>query len=242
MFSPAVEKQRRQLYAAAVEGMEERVETAATAEDMLAAVRWGMALVERAHDETPSKIRRTVACRAGCDHCCHTPVDVQAHEVFFAAEHIQLHFTPEQLAAVIALTAERRARHSTRGAAARERPWQPCALLGADGRCTIYAGRPEICRVHHTSDARACAAFVADPGVDIDAVYVPTLRARMFAVMIGLDEAIEAAGYDDRSYDFNSALHEALTNSLCRVLWMRRMPAFPDACLSEPETDAGTPM
>lgn len=238
MFSPAIEKQRRQLYSAAVEGTEDRLEDASTAEDMLEAVRWGLTLIERAHDETPAKIRRTVACHAGCDHCCTTLVDVQAHEVFYAAEHIQLNYSPERLASLIERLAAHRARHEALGPdAARERPWTKCALLGADGRCTIYEGRPAICRVHHTTDASACAAFATDPEVDLDAVYVPPLRARMFAVMIGIDEAIEAAGYDDRSYDFNSALHEALTNSLSRALWMRKLPAFPDGCLSEREQD-----
>ena len=51
--------------------------------------------------------------------------------------------------------------------------------------------------------------------------------------MLGLDSALETAGFDDRAYDFGSALHEALTNSLCRVLWMRHRPAFPDDCLAE---------
>jgi hypothetical protein len=55
----------------------------------------------------------------------------------------------------------------------------------------------------------------------------------MFAVMLGMDEAIEAAGFDDRAYDFGSALHEALTNSLCLARWLRRQPAFPDACLAD---------
>ena len=54
----------------------------------------------------------------------------------------------------------------------------------------------------------------------------------MFAVMLGMDEAIEAAGYDDRAYDFGSALNEALTNGLCRVRWLRKGPAFPDNCLA----------
>jgi len=113
----------------------------------------------------------------------------------------------------------------------RDRLRQPCALL-RDGQCSIYQGRPEACRVHHASDAAVCAAHIADPDVDLEAVYIPTLRARMFAVMIGMDEAIEAAGFDDRAYDFGSALHEALTNSLCRVLWLRKKTAFPDSCLA----------
>jgi hypothetical protein len=85
--------------------------------------------------------------------------------------------------------------------------------------------------VHHTSNPAVCAAHIANPDVDLEAVCIPTLRARMFAVMLGMDEAIEAAGFDDRAYDFGSALHEALTNSLCQVLWMRRKAAFPDSCL-----------
>ena len=41
------------------------------------------------------------------------------------------------------------------------------------------------------------------------------------------------AGFDGRAYDFGSALHEALTSSLCAVRWMRREPAFPDSCREE---------
>jgi hypothetical protein len=50
--------------------------------------------------------------------------------------------------------------------------------------------------------------------------------------MLGLDESLEAAGWDDRAYDFGSALHEALTNSLCLVRWLQHRPAFPDSCLA----------
>jgi len=160
-------------------------------------------------------------------------VDVQAHEVFFAAEHIQLNFSADELAGVLARTSVHRARVAGLGAGERDRVRQPCALLRADGQCSVYQGRPEACRVHHTSDAAACAAHAINPEVELDSVYVPELRARMFAVMLGMDEAMEAAGYDDRSYDFGSALNEALTNSLCRVLWMRRKPAFPDSCLAD---------
>ncbi|MFA6289043.1 MAG: YkgJ family cysteine cluster protein [Opitutaceae bacterium] len=236
MFSPALEKQRRQLYTQTVRHMEQHLQSVTEPAAMIMALRRGMKELDRTCEETPAKVLATVACRAGCSHCCHGPVDVQAHEVFFAAEHIQLNFSPDELAGVIERTAARRARIAGLSSDDRDRVRQPCALLHADGRCSIYQGRPEACRVHHTSDAAACEAHAADPSVDLDPVYIPVLRARMFAVMIGMDEAIEAAGFDDRSYDFGSALHEALTNSLCRVLWMRRKHAFPDSCL------AGQPM
>ena len=62
----------------------------------------------------------------------------------------------------------------------------------------------------------------------------------MFAVMLGVDEAIEAAGYDERSYDLGSALHEALTNSRCLGAWLRHEHAFPDSCLADRDDPAGT--
>jgi Fe-S-cluster containining protein len=238
MFSPAVEKQRRQLYAQTLDQMERHLESVGDPADMLTALSWGMGKLEKTYAETAAKIRVSVACAAGCSHCCHGPVDVQAHEVFFAAEHIQLHFSTEELTGVIERVGARRNRVAGLNSDERDRIRQPCALLGNSGQCSIYAGRPEACRVHHTSDASVCAAHEQDPDVDLEAVYIPELRARMFAVMIGMDEAIEAHGFDDRSYDFGSALHEALTNSLCRVLWMRKGPAFPDSCLAPaPGTD-----
>ena len=93
--------------------------------------------------------------------------------------------------------------------------------------------------MHHTSAAATCAAHLTDPTIEIDRVFIPALRARLFAVMLGLDSALETAGFDDRAYDFGSALHEALTNSLCRVLWMRHRPAFPDDCLAEKASRSG---
>ena len=124
--------------------------------------------------------------------------------------------------------------HHRRRKGERNTSRQPCALLDKGGACSIYAGRPEASRCHHSSNAAVCAAHQSDPAVNITKVFIPALRARLFAVRMGLDEAIEAADYDDRSYDFGSALHEALTNSLCLGAWLRRQPAFPDTCLSEP--------
>lgn len=233
MFSPAIEKQRRELYAQTADAMGRRLRTVSEPADLFAALGWGMGEIDRALDETPHKIRSSIACRAGCGHCCHVSIDVQAHEVFYAAEYIQTHFSPAELAGVIERTAARRALVAGMDSDSRDRLMHPCALL-RDGSCSIYEGRPEACRVHHSSDASVCAAQVSDPDIDISTVFIPPLRARLFAVMLGMDEAIESAGYDDQAYDLGSALHEALTNSLCRVLWLRRKPAFPDSCLAQP--------
>jgi Fe-S-cluster containining protein len=223
---------RFEIFDHTVAGMGGRLLKVRTPEQMMTALRWGLDELDKTCAGTSARVRATVACRDGCDFCCRVPVDVQAHEVFFAADHIQVHFPPAALTDVIARLAAHRDRVAALAAGARATSRSPCALLVA-GSCSVYAGRPEACRSHHTSDATVCEANMADPSVNLSKVYIPALRARMFAVMLGLDEAIEAAGYDERSYDFGSALHEALTNSLCLVLWMRRQPAFPDSCLAD---------
>jgi len=231
MISPALEKQRHQLYGQAVQGMERRLAAIDEPGKMFTALRWGMDELERTLAATPAKVRATIACRAGCGWCCSVPVDVQAHEVFFAAEHIQLNFSPADLAAVIERTAAHRAQVSALASDARAQRMKPCPLLDGGGSCTVYESRPAICRSHHASDAAVCAA-AKQPG-DFERVHIPELKARMFAVMLGLDQAIEAAGFDERPYDFGSALHEALTNSLSLARWLRRQPAFPDSCLAD---------
>ncbi len=238
MLTAAQEKQRHQLHAKTVAAMSARLESVRDPASMFTALRSGMQELDRTFAETPAKVKATVACRAGCDFCCSVPVHVQAHEVFLAAEHILINFSPAELAGVIERPTKHRARLAGLYSDERGRLRHPCALL-RDGCCSIYDDRPEACRSHHTNNAETCRADLTEPDVAIEKAYIPALRSRMYAVMLGLDAAIEAAGFDDRAYDFGSALHEALTNSLCQVLWMRQKPAFPDSCLAEPLTASG---
>jgi Fe-S-cluster containining protein len=226
--------QRFQLFDRTIAGLQQRLLKVRTAEQMMPALRWGMDQLDETLAATAPGVRATIACRSGCAHCCSVPVDVQAHEVFFAANHIQVNFSPAALAETLEHLQAHRRRVAALAPGARDTSRHPCPLLApAAASCSIYAGRPEACRSHHSNDAATCAAHQADPAVDLTRAYIPALRARMFAVMLGMDEAIEAAGYDDRSYDFGSALHAALTDSLCLARWMRRQPAFADACLAD---------
>lgn len=230
--------QRFELFDHTIAGMAPRLRRLRSPHQLMAAMRWGLDQLDRAYAEAPAAVLAKVACRSGCSSCCHVPVDVQAHEVLFAADHLLTRFAPEALEAAVARLAAHRARVAAFPPGGRDASRQPCPLL-RDDACSIYEGRPQPCRAHHTSDAAACAAHLADPTVKITDVYIPALRARMFAVMLGVDEAIEAAGYDERAYDFGSALHEALTNPLCLDLWLRHQSAFPDDCLADssaPET------
>ena len=192
---------------------------------------------DRAFASAPAAARDMVACRAGCDACCHVPVGVQAHEVLIAAQHVQTHFSPSDLEALIARAAAHREAIAGLSNFERTALKTPCVLLHT-GSCAIYDARPEACRSHHGNNAEACRANLASGREDID-VYIPGVRGRMFAVMLAIDQAVAEAGFDGQAYDFGAALHEALTNSLCAVRWVQRQPAFPVSCREAPEMDDG---
>jgi Fe-S-cluster containining protein len=203
--------------------------------DLLLAIRGSHKEFDRAFTSAPSAAKDAVACRAGCDACCHVPVGVQAHEVLIAAQHVQTHFSPAELDELIARAAAHRAAFAGLSNGERTALKTPCVLLRS-GSCSIYEARPEACRSHYSNNADACRTNLQLEREDID-VYIPGLRGRMFAVMLAIDQAVAEAGYDGHAYDFGSALHEALTDSLCAVRWIQRQPAFPQSCREAANTD-----
>jgi len=197
--------------------------------DLLPVLRQAHRGFDRAYESAPAAARALVACRAGCGTCCHVPVGVQAHEVLLAAEYVQTRFSVADLEAAIARFAAHRAAFAGRNLNERAALKTPCAVL-LDGSCSIYEARPEACRSHHSRNLDGCRSNL-DTGLDIVDVLIPEIRGRMFAVMLGIDQAAIDAGFDGRAYDFGSAMHEALTDGLCAVRWMQRQAAFPDSCL-----------
>lgn len=195
---------------------------------LLAVLRAAHREFDRAYETAPAAAKASVACRAGCGTCCHVPVGVQAHEVLLAAEYIQTHFSPADLEAVIARAAAHRAAFAGRTMRERAALKTPCVLL-RDNSCSVYEARPEACRSHHSNNLEGCRTNL-ESGIDFTDVLIPEIRGRMFAVMLAIDQAVAEAGFDGRAYDFGSALHEALTDSLCAVRWMQRQPAFPENC------------
>jgi Fe-S-cluster containining protein len=203
--------------------------------DLLTILRSAHKEFDRAYAAAPAAARASVACRAGCGTCCHVPVGAQAHEVLLAAEFIQSRFSPVDLDGLLGRLAAHRAAFAGRSMRERAALKTPCALL-REGSCSIYEARPESCRSHHSNNLAGCRSNL-DSGVDFTDVLIPEIRGRMFAVMLGIDQAVAEAGFDGRAYDFGSALHEALTDSLCAVRWTQRQPAFPESCWEAGEPD-----
>lgn len=117
---------------------------------------WFVACLEAAPDR--------IACRAGCSDCCRGLFDITLLDAYLLKDAFDR--LPEQLRRPALAAAERRLAE-LRGrwpgfsspfllnglpdAEWTEMPEEdptPCPLLGADGRCLVYASRPTTCRLH----------------------------------------------------------------------------------------------
>lgn len=99
-----------------------------------------------------TKLRLHLACTAGCNHCCATPVSLIGPEAAAIAAHIHANFTASEQAALGQRIAAYQATTS---------PGAMCPL-NVDGKCTVYAVRPLNCRKWHSFAEPACRRLFRD--------------------------------------------------------------------------------
>ncbi|MET0535674.1 MAG: YkgJ family cysteine cluster protein [Steroidobacter sp.] len=168
----------------------------------------------------------TLACRAGCTWCCHFSVDVRAVEVFGILDFVERTFTPEEQARV-------RAEIQTNSAALRDldefermRRNVKCPFL-SEGRCTIYAVRPQTCRNYHATSVVGCQQSYEDPGnLDIDPEFAPLVYQAGGAHVDAFTTAMRDAGYDTNVYEMNGALEAGLSEPAARARFESKQSPF----------------
>jgi Fe-S-cluster containining protein len=177
-------------------------------------------------------------CHAACCACCLTvPVDVTPLEALLIAEYVRGSVTAERLALVRA----RLLRTANARSAALEvsRPVRAaCALLGADGLCTVYDVRPLACAGFFSLSKVACETASEHP--DAAAPLVPIdrpARAWTMGISGGLQHALVEAGVDGNLYELNSIVLCALETTDAVHRWLSGEDIFA-ACTC---TDAHSP-
>jgi Fe-S-cluster containining protein len=105
--------------------------------------------------ETLERAGAAVACRAGCDFCCHQRVSVLPHEALALFDHLRTRSPPAEAAAI-----ERRIRENARRIdgltlAEHHAANLACAFL-IGGRCAAYEVRPSVCASFHSLSAERC--------------------------------------------------------------------------------------
>jgi Fe-S-cluster containining protein len=169
----------------------------------------------------------TLACRAGCTWCCYFTVDVRAAEVFRILDFVEQSFTPAQRARIFA---EVRANSAALGNLAEgERVTRnlKCPLL-SEGRCSVYAVRPQTCRNYHATNVAGCRQSYEEPeNLDIDPDFAPGVYQAGGAHVEAVNTAMRELGYDVNAYELNCALNAALAEPGARERFESRQKPFP---------------
>jgi Fe-S-cluster containining protein len=169
----------------------------------------------------------TLACKPGCNYCCHLPVHVRPYEAFALAAWLRGHFAPAQLDDLRARLRGNVERTRALGEEGRKHANLACALLDPQGACTAYAARPAQCRKFHSTVLATCEASFARPEDDsIPSPEHPAVGHNAAVIIAQAANAAREAGFDAAAYDLNAALLEALDNPKAERRWRDGKKAF----------------
>lgn len=188
-----------------------------------------MALSQARHDARLAAAgdAGTLACKAGCFWCCYFSVDVRPVEVFRILQFLETEIAAEHRARIRQQIADNAQRLAKVDRESRVRLNVRCPFLH-QGRCSVYAARPQTCRNYHATDAAGCQRSYEHPeDLDIDPEFAPLTYQAGIAHVDGFAKAMAAAGYDHRAYEMNAALAHALTEP--ESAWQRfvaKQPPF----------------
>lgn len=175
------------------------------------------AAARRAHRELDAEGARALArdpagtpeCAAGCSHCCHVHVDASRGEILAIAAELTAKRSVEELASLVERLAQRVRLVASMSDEERWRARIPCALLGANGMCTVYDVRPLRCRAFHSCSADVCREAFAGDTEPVAPTNAALLRA-CEAAELGYERALEEHGLSAAPTSLEAGLFEAL--------------------------------
>ena len=168
----------------------------------------------------------TLACRAGCTWCCYFSVDVRAVEVFRILDFVERELSEQERARIFAEVRTNSAALRDLDEIERMRRNVKCPFL-SEGRCTIYAARPQMCRNYHATSAIGCQQSYEEPdNMEIDPEFAPYVYQAGGAHVDAFNTAMRDAGYDVDVYELNAAFDAALSDRAARERFESKRPPF----------------
>jgi Fe-S-cluster containining protein len=183
---------------------------------------------QQRHDEriATSPDIGTLACRQGCTWCCYFSVDVRAVEVFRILDFVEREFTNEQKALIYAEIRANSAKLRDLDEMERMRRNVKCPFL-SEGRCTIYAARPQTCRNYHATNVAGCQLSYEQPDyLEIDPEFAPYVYQAGGAHVDAVTRAMRDAGYDVNVYELNTAFDAAISDPAARQRFESKLQPF----------------
>lgn len=167
-----------------------------------------------------------LACRAGCDYCCHNTITTTPPQILAIAEALRAGLEPEALAELRRRLDDILAAQASMGWTAWSLGRPRCPLL-ADGGCLAYAARPFGCRGWTSLDAGACAADLrADgPGAVSIPFYLPQAKIAT-SIQGGIQAGLADAGVSAELIELTAGLAVALALPDAAARWLAGEPIF----------------
>ncbi len=177
-------------------------------------------LVEGSLAAFPPKV--SIACKAGCNYCCHAYTSVVAPEVFRIANAVRASREP---ALKVASVQSRCAPLKGLAIEARVGRKLPCPLL-VGGQCSVYRVRPMVCRQATSLSLPACIEEFE--GLDLEGrVEVSSAHlAHASNANIALLGALKASQLPMNSFELSAALDIALADPECEQRWLQGDDVF----------------
>jgi len=166
------------------------------------------------------------ACRSGCSYCCYYKVEATAVEVLAIRQFVVSRFAPELIKRAI-VQASRNAEEARDLTHAQHLATnQACPFLVNDA-CSVYPVRPAKCRSFHASEVEVCRKSYENPNdLELPNSYVPEVFVAANGTADAFGHAVTEAGFDGRTYDFNSAFLEAMQNASAQKRMNTRKRVF----------------
>lgn len=156
-----------------------------------------------------------LACRVGCNFCCHLRVMVLPHEAIALFRYLQ--------SRMASATAER-VRSTLKAYTGHSPPsGRPCAFL-VDGECSAYEVRPGACAAYHSLSKERCEQSFADPTLPTSTVALESLRVVSVALEAGLRAEVTAQGLSAAPAELHAAVAALLANPALIARWRAGRP------------------
>lgn len=157
----------------------------------------------------------SIACRAGCQHCCIVNVSVLPPEAERISRYLQATRTDTELAKLVQVLEQ--LDRETRWLDDEERIMvkRSCAFLDASGSCSIYPVRPLLCRALTSINAESCREAMTMVAFDENRPIIANLiQQQIFETAFSsLASALEQQHRSSRSLRLAGSVYNLLIKS-----------------------------
>jgi Fe-S-cluster containining protein len=160
-----------------------------------------------------------IACRPGCNFCCHLRVMVFPHEAIALFRWLGSRIPKEQADGVRKRVLENAAHIGKLAREGRSPSNLPCAFL-VDGECSAYEARPAACSGYHSLSKEKCEESYEHGGNLPEGIPVlEALRYVAAALDEGMDHALSHSKLSSTRIELNTAVAALIRNPALIQRW-----------------------